>query len=171
MPTIGQPGRVASDKNTAQEILDALTSDSTQFNGADIDASISSRATPAETGNGVDWSSKTPKSVRAGTDTPGTFLSVSGSGYILDVVQIAQSASQGPDFEVDNVTVFRGPMVDNAANAPNAQASHDPRSSNDTGATEGSTSRLSCIWRFESGFSATSSGNIRQQIEVSYVLD
>lgn len=88
MPSIGQPGRVASDKNTANEILDALTTDQTEFSGGNIDAAVSSRATPADTGSGVDWSSKTPASKEvAGVSASGTgdtvVLSVTGSGYLF----------------------------------------------------------------------------------------
>jgi len=50
MPSISQPGRVASDKISKSEVLDAITSDNQTFDGANIDAAVSSRAAPADAG-------------------------------------------------------------------------------------------------------------------------
>jgi len=74
MPTIGQPGRVASEKNTKQEITDAVFT-----TGSPVDPN-SLKSSP------VDWSSKTAK-----IDEIGGFgtLNVSGSGYLTGVMSSA----------------------------------------------------------------------------------
>lgn len=74
MPTIGQPGRVASEKNTQQEITDAVFT-----TGSPVDPS-SLKSSP------VDWSSKTPKIAEIGSS--GT-LNVSGSGYLTGLMSSA----------------------------------------------------------------------------------
>lgn len=171
MPTIGQPGRVASDKNTAQEILDAITSDSTQFNGADIDAAVSSRATPADTGRGIDWSSKTPRHDRVGTGSGGTMLSVSGSGYITGFVTITETLNGETELVIDGSPLLRHKGRVTIASAPNGTAAHDIRFSTNEGSDEGIIARTSLQHRFDSSFTVNNPGLSDAQIEVSYVLD
>jgi len=74
MPTIGQPGRVASEKNTQQEITDAVFTTGSPVDPNSLKASS------------VDWSSKTAKIEEI---DPTKALNVSGSGYLTGVMSSA----------------------------------------------------------------------------------
>jgi len=151
MPTIGQPGRVASDKNTAQEILNALTDDQTEFSGSDIDASISSRATPSDTGSGVDWSSKTPKLV----DVPdGTTTTITGSGYLLSVSTLGSLSTQrSVEITIDGVDLLAGSAFSQIKVADNPGVNH-----------------LSFLYRFNSSMNLTCNGSSGRLV-FYFVLD
>jgi hypothetical protein len=151
MPTIGQPGRVASDKNTAQEILDALTDDQTEFSGSDIDTSISSRATPADTGSGVDWSSKTPKLVVVPS---GTTTNITGSGYLLGASAIgALSSQRSTQITIDGVDLLSGSSFSRIKFADSPGVNH-----------------LSFLYRFNSSMALSCSG-VSGEVGYYFVLD
>lgn len=171
MPTIGQPGRVASDKNTAQEILDALTSDSTQFNGADIDAAVSSRATPADTGRGIDWSSKTPRHDRVGTRSGGAMLSVSGSGYITGFVSMTVELNGEVELVIDGTSLLRHQSAGEIAFVGSETVAQDVRFSKTTDRDEGVLNQTNLLHRFDSSFTVNNLGSQDAQIGVTYVLD
>lgn len=151
MPTIGQPGRVASDKNTAQEILDALTDDQTEFSGSDIDTSISSRATPADTGSGVDWSSKTPKLVVVPV---GTTTTITGSGYLLSASAVgAISTQRSTQITIDGVDLLGGSSFNRIKFADSPGVNH-----------------LSFLYRFNSSMTLSCSG-VGGEVGYYFVLD
>jgi len=167
-PNINNPGGV---KNDPAEILDALTSDSTEFPGANIDASVSSRATPADTGLGIDWSSKTPRFDRGGTDSSNILFRVTGSGYIFEVVTAHVAGSTGPALEIDNtrVTTFQGKK--DTVRFIGDTASQDIRGDPGASSTEGVTNRVGCLYRFESQFQLVGTSAVNQQGAAAYVLD
>jgi len=167
-PNINNPGGV---KNDPAEILDALTSDSTEFPGANIDASVSSRATPADTGLGIDWSSKTPRFERAGTDDSNLLFRVNGSGYIFEVVTTHIAGNTGPALEIDNtrVTTFQGKT--DTVRFIGATATQDIRGDPGASTTRGVINRIGCLYRFESQFQLTGTSAINQQGAAAYVLD
>jgi len=167
-PNINNPGGV---KNDPAEILDALTSDSTEFPGANIDAAVSSRATPADTGLGIDWSSKTPRVDRAGSITIGSMLSVTGSGYIIGVVTVSDGGATGVSLDIDGTQALQHPTSRPVSAARGAQAAQIIRSNAGNSAFQGLTSQTNCLFRFESSFTGFNNGGVDQQIEVSYVLD
>jgi len=94
MPSISQPGRVASDKNTQQEITDAVFTTGSAQDPANLKAAA------------VDWSSKTVDVF--GQEGRGSVLvDVSGSGY-FSLVYGPTDRNNDPEirFSIDGSTVF-----------------------------------------------------------------
>jgi len=92
MPSISQPGRVASDKNTKQEITDAVFTTGAAQDPADLKAAA------------VDWSSKSysyfeglNKTLDKGTTT--IVVTVNGSGYFIGGRAVV--TSYGDDVEAE----------------------------------------------------------------------
>jgi len=113
MPSINQPGRVASDAITKAEVLDAITSDNQTFDGANIDAAVSSRATPADTGAGIDWSDKTPKFGQVGSTT----FTVNGSGYLISLKPFGPTSDADASVTIDGTQVFSGQSLSDNDNS------------------------------------------------------
>jgi hypothetical protein len=124
MPSINQPGRVASDKISKAEVLDAITSDSQKYDGGNIDASVSSRATPADTGSGIDWASKTPKAdtttnLTVSSSAQRDLISVTGSGFVTHATVYVEANNSGLKgiLEIDGTEVGRRDLEQNISRA------------------------------------------------------
>jgi hypothetical protein len=167
-PNINNPGGT---KNDPAEILDALTSDSTEFPGANIDATVSSRATPADTGLGIDWSAKTPRHDVAGSNTLGNFLTVSGSGYILGFVSLGDNTGAGTTLAIDGTDIITHQQGDSKSDMDTGEAAQINRANPSANFFKGVTNQTNCLFRFDSSFAARNNSGQRQQAEVTYVLD
>jgi len=167
-PNINNPGGV---KNDPDEIRDGVVSDATRFPGADIDAAISSRASPADTGLGIDWSSKTPRVDIAGTRNTGSILSVSGSGYILEIVLLVDTVSSGMSVSIDGTTLYTqqdGKFTSAFGTGDGVQSFRNDASGS---TVRGLSSRTSGLFRFDSSFTVTNNSGEDNQVQISYVLD
>jgi len=174
MPSINQPGRVASSKNTAAEILDALTTDQTEFAGGNIDASVSSRARPADTGEGIDWTTRTPKGAVSYDNlvlgnSQQTLLSISGSGFVTGVTVYTGANSPVLDAILD----IDGTRVDTRTMA---QFIRDGNGERFQGGSESDhLIDFHTLHRFDGSVTITADNNstndIQMGAEVDYVLD
>lgn len=139
-----------------------ILSDGTPFDGANIDAPISSA------GQGVDWADKTPRFDRNG-DTIGTLVSVSGAGYILHAV-FSPTSDDGsavePVLSIDGTNILGGSggRMDIGDGAIRYYQSE--RQSSDSG-----NQHIFGPLRFDSSFTMDNNSNFKLNGEVSYALD